>query len=361
MECLNRYQTTVSGGIMGKCFVWLVILAGIHCMPNFSCAGTLSIVPAADAPKALVGQPLDPGGVGTETLEGVDSDHDGVRDDVQRWIAVTYPESEATRKALRQVTVTMQRFLLDVGYPDKAFADAYQMGMDTDCVAYIRDDFYRILIEHKAVFLNTRLRTRAWLQVDHQLSGRMFKSLNYEDWKKACQFDVDAMLNEGRSPDVKKPATDASEAVNDEGIDFFLPADPGEAGKATLEGIDFDNDGVRDDVQRWIAMTYPNSEKTRAALRQRAKTMQRFLLRAEMPEQAYEIFIQMGEAQACLSYVQPQAYKVEAEFRAVILNSTMRSSVWFQGIQKLGRRTQVALDYRKRKQWCTFNPDEMPN
>jgi len=31
---------------------------------------------------------------------------------------------------------------------------------------------------------------------------------------------------------------------------FTLPPDPGEAGKQTLEGIDSDNDGVRDDVQR---------------------------------------------------------------------------------------------------------------
>jgi hypothetical protein len=35
-----------------------------------------------------------------------------------------------------------------------------------------------------------------------------------------------------------------------------VPPDPGEAGKQTLEGIDSDNDGVHDDVQRWIVLTY---------------------------------------------------------------------------------------------------------
>lgn len=35
-----------------------------------------------------------------------------------------------------------------------------------------------------------------------------------------------------------------------------LPPDPGEAGKATLLGIDSDNDGVRDDIQRWIVQNY---------------------------------------------------------------------------------------------------------
>jgi hypothetical protein len=45
-----------------------------------------------------------------------------------------------------------------------------------------------------------------------------------------------------------------------------LPPDPGEAGKVTIEGIDSDGDGVRDDVQRWIALTYPDVETLRALL-----------------------------------------------------------------------------------------------
>jgi len=61
---------------------------------------------------------------------------------------------------------------------------------------------------------------------------------------------------------------------NSNAIFTNLPPDPGAAGKLTLSGIDSDNDGVRDDVQRWIVMTYPNSQKTRAALTQRTKVMQ---------------------------------------------------------------------------------------
>lgn len=45
-----------------------------------------------------------------------------------------------------------------------------------------------------------------------------------------------------------------------------LPPDPGEAGKATIDGIDADKDGVRDDVQRFIHETWPDSERTRRAL-----------------------------------------------------------------------------------------------
>lgn len=51
----------------------------------------------------------------------------------------------------------------------------------------------------------------------------------------------------------------------------ILPPDPGEVGKATLEGIDSDHDGIRDDVQREIMFLAPESTKKRDALIQIAK------------------------------------------------------------------------------------------
>ncbi|MGY4613324.1 hypothetical protein ACVWWY_001414 [Thermostichus sp. OS-CIW-38] len=53
-----------------------------------------------------------------------------------------------------------------------------------------------------------------------------------------------------------------------------LPPDPGEEGKQTLEGIDADGDGVRDDVQRWIYRRYPNDELKRKAMLRYAKALQ---------------------------------------------------------------------------------------
>jgi hypothetical protein len=38
-----------------------------------------------------------------------------------------------------------------------------------------------------------------------------------------------------------------------------LPPDPGPEGKLTIDGIDSDKDGMRDDVQRWIAMEWGHS------------------------------------------------------------------------------------------------------
>jgi len=56
-----------------------------------------------------------------------------------------------------------------------------------------------------------------------------------------------------------------------------VPPDPGEAGKQTLEGIDSDGDGVRDDVQRWIILTYLAEGEMREAVAQLAGAQLEFL------------------------------------------------------------------------------------
>ena len=61
------------------------------------------------------------------------------------------------------------------------------------------------------------------------------------------------------------PATD---------VPVVLPPDPGEAGKATLAGIDSDHDGVRDDLEREIVYMYPQNDQVRRVLRAMMKKEQ---------------------------------------------------------------------------------------
>jgi len=141
-----------------------------------------------------------------------------------------------------------------------------------------------------------------------------------------------------------------------------LPPDPGDAGKATLEGIDSDNDGVRDDVQRWIAITYPDSEKTRAALTQEAKLDQEFILNSTDSNMSMTIARQMMNSEACLAYVQPNDYyEIGIEFQAIFLNTYARSKAWLQADRHLSGTMFSGLPYSQRKQGCDFNPDLMPN
>lgn len=53
-----------------------------------------------------------------------------------------------------------------------------------------------------------------------------------------------------------------------------LPPDPGEAADDTIEGIDANQNGIRDDVELAIFKEYPHSAKIRAALLQYALALQ---------------------------------------------------------------------------------------
>ena len=59
----------------------------------------------------------------------------------------------------------------------------------------------------------------------------------------------------------------------------WLPPDPQDAGKKTIEGIDSDNDCVRDDIEIFIAQKYPdfNQQKVRKFLFDYAKFLGLFL------------------------------------------------------------------------------------
>ena len=62
----------------------------------------------------------------------------------------------------------------------------------------------------------------------------------------------------------------------DKNFDFpaGFPADPGEPDRKTIEGIDSDQDGIRDDLQRWIYSMHPNDSEKRFLLRQQARFYQ---------------------------------------------------------------------------------------
>jgi len=148
----------------------------------------------------------------------------------------------------------------------------------------------------------------------------------------------------------------------DQSIVATLPPDPGAAGKETLAGIDSDNDGVRDDVQRWIVMTYPNSQKTRAGLIQRAKTMQEILLNAEDAVRSVSNVKQMIRDTDCLEFVSPNAYYEGAiGLKAMLLNNRVRSMVWLQANTHLSGNVFTSLGDNDLRQGCNFDPDAMPN
>ena len=153
-----------------------------------------------DSYSAFFTLPPDPGEAGKATLEGIDSDNDGVRDDIQRYIVLTYPDSAKTRAALIQVTKTKQTELLYDGSDKQALKQyAKTEGVNaTYCLAAILgiEDAIATYGELRAQILNTNDRSIAYLKTDEQLSGTIFdEDIPEEEWKSKCLLNSDTMRN----------------------------------------------------------------------------------------------------------------------------------------------------------------------
>jgi len=158
--------------------------------------GFLHLIPDDRDNPLYANVPPDPGEFGKLTLRGVDSDKDGVRDDVQRWIVMAYPDSEKTRMVLFQMTKTMQQYLLDSADPIKSFLNVKKQTRDTDCLVYIQPNRYsEIAMEHQAVFLNTKMRVKEWIKADSHPSLGGASNASKQDFKLGCRFDPNKLPN----------------------------------------------------------------------------------------------------------------------------------------------------------------------
>jgi hypothetical protein len=152
-----------------------------------------------------------------------------------------------------------------------------------------------------------------------------------------------------------EPPTDPPDPPGDS-----LPPDPGEAGKATLEGIDSDQDGIRDDIQRYIALTYPDSQKTKAALRQAAIALQMIILESPDEESALRNTELEARASECIWYIHPDdGSKMDDLLMAEFLNTLERSRAYLLFNSKLGGHVFRGKDIDEYKTSCTFDPDIM--
>ncbi len=110
-----------------------------------------------------------------------------------------------------------------------------------------------------------------------------------------------------------------------------FPPDPGEAGKATIEGIDADQDGVRDDVQRWIYAYVPEHPDRQMALRKKARQYFKYNLSENLSaKQAEDAGISSWKSIQCLFKVFPEGedgfyrYNSSHYLHAKVLNTFAR-------------------------------------
>jgi hypothetical protein len=141
------------------------------------------------------------------TLLGIDSNDNGVRDDVERWIIVKYKNHHKIVTEIGFQTARADQFML--ANPDKPFESEKVIDRAIACNAYFRNDasIYNepIVIDHtiitstayKTIQLNTEARIRAYLAYDKKLSGGVYEIIKHsKDRRAACNFDVDRLTKE---------------------------------------------------------------------------------------------------------------------------------------------------------------------
>lgn len=142
--------------------------------------------------------PPDPGPAGDATIEGVDVNDNGIRDDIERWIALTYPNSEKTRQALIQNYYPLQNFMIHAreGDRDAVYNDMTALQRSSECLYSVRrDDANDLLAALESVVVNTSDRVYAYLDSSRILGGGSFPSKPLSTWKQSCTFDPDSLAD----------------------------------------------------------------------------------------------------------------------------------------------------------------------
>lgn len=138
----------------------------------------------------------DPGEEGKKTLTGIDSDQDGIRDDIQIWIDSKFPESRSpsTNKALKQKAKYEQLALTN--YMNKELAMDYKQktAIAHYCLHWIRDSegVSNITNEYQSKYYNTSERIKTFLKTESYLHGSsepiVVKKLKEEEHNQLCEF-----------------------------------------------------------------------------------------------------------------------------------------------------------------------------
>jgi hypothetical protein len=142
--------------------------------------------------------PPDPGPAGDETIEGIDVNANGVRDDVERWIGLNYRDSEKTREALTQAYYPLQNFMIHArqGNRDAVYNDMTALGKASECLYYIRsEDANKLMADLESQVINTSDRVYAYRDSSRMLGGGNFPSSPISKWNQSCTFDPDSLPN----------------------------------------------------------------------------------------------------------------------------------------------------------------------
>ncbi len=147
--------------------------------------------PATPDDDILEELPPDPGEAGRQTLLGIDTDGDGLRDDIQRYIYFTYTDDNKLRLGLRQYATEFQGALADASNRTAAYNHEIEMVHAAECLFYLKgEDSFDISNALLAEILNTRERSIAYITYSDNLGGRSISLTPQKEWKDCCSFET---------------------------------------------------------------------------------------------------------------------------------------------------------------------------
>lgn len=157
----------------------------------------------------------------------------------------------------------------------------------------------------------------------------------------------------------------APESIN--GI-VVPPEPPKQLNDLTLAGFDLNGNGVRDDVERWIAQNFGQSAKKRAALIQNASALQQFMTQST-PQVAATTYL--GAATYCLAAAfmssagdvagGAAASAASTSIESQILNTGLRIKAYAVSNSVLGGTVSRSPAFDRAKSYCKISLDTLPN
>ena len=147
--------------------------------------------------------PPDPGAAGKVTVLGIDSNNNGVRDDVEIWI---YKRYQGKHQIVKEIAMQSGRaFQIILTHPENAKDTYHVLDAAANCGMYFLfdakdNDEPQLINEYihgdpfKEIQLNTKARVRAYLEYDHLLGGGVYDLPSY--MRQYCDFNITQLLQE---------------------------------------------------------------------------------------------------------------------------------------------------------------------
>lgn len=145
-----------------------------------------------------------------------------------------------------------------------------------------------------------------------------------------------------------------------------LPPHPGPAGNATVEGVDSNKDGIRDDIEIFIAENYGYSERAVRALRLIARDVQRDLV--DPPKTPEEAVARVNARRSIDCYARTVDWETRVSKRALtdVIAETVNTPERFERFRRkeklLAGQVSEAPDPRLSiEELCGYDPAQLKN